>query len=435
MVHRFPADLKRELVDRIVASPSFSKSDRLTTFLLHICELERSGRAREIREQRIGETIFGRSDNFDPAIDSIVRSHASRLRLRLDQYFAQDGANESIRLRIPKGAYVPLFEVVEEQKSDPPIANSIPYREPKEQSLTRLAPPPAPERAPLPFYRRAIFVLPILASLALCGVVLRRNPSVWHKATPSDLLWRTVFAPGHQTLFVVGDGGANIFQNITRRRLTPEEYSSSSWLKDPAAQTPSGYSWAPIPSRSYTPNFSVDLAILLARLPQVADGQFSALTARELRLGNLKDAQAILLGSPGYNPWEQLLTKTQNFRMDLDPVENSISIQNTEPLPGEPAVYKWSQTEALSHRGYSLITLMQNLNGTGRILLLQGTTAEGDKAAGEFLFNRALIEPILRSATTSDGRLNNFEIVLETNFVAGGNIDTHMIASRIHPLR
>src|SRR5450756_51199 len=107
-----PQELKKELVERIVVSPSFSKSDRLTTFLLHVCELERSGRAKEICEQRIGEAIFGRQENYDPTMDSIVRSHASRLRLRLDQYFAQEGVHETIRVRIPRGGYVPHFETV-----------------------------------------------------------------------------------------------------------------------------------------------------------------------------------------------------------------------------------------------------------------------------------------------------------------------------------
>jgi hypothetical protein len=98
------------LVERIVASPSFVKSDRLCSFLTHICELSLTGRNDEINEVNIGARLFGRPD-YDPSIDGIVRSHASRMRQRLEQYFSQEGAEEPIRLTIPKGAYIPVFDL------------------------------------------------------------------------------------------------------------------------------------------------------------------------------------------------------------------------------------------------------------------------------------------------------------------------------------
>jgi hypothetical protein len=440
-----PAEAKNELVERIVASPSFNKSGRLSSFLLHVCELDRQGRSSEISEQQIGEAIFGRSENYDPSIDGIVRSHASRLRLRLDQYFMQEGRHERIRLSIPRGAYLPVFELrTEPEARDLPSPQEEP---PKSFEMVSPELPPAiPAGAPNVdsphrlLYRQRIFVLTGLVVVALlCLVVFRARRFTSHRmaaqiqSSPSDTLWRTMFIPGRETLFVVGDGGANMFENMAVKQITAEEYSSRAWLKEPLAQTPPGFSWAPIAIRVYTPYFAVGLAIQLARLPQVADGQLSVLFARDMRLDNLKDSQAILLGGPNYNPWEQLLVKNQNFHMVYDPVENSISIMNARPLPGEPAVFKWSQTDTKSHYGYSLIVLTRNLNGNGRILMLQGTTAQGDKAAGEFLFDRAQIEPILHRATTPDGHLNDLEIVLETNFIAGGNVDTRVVAVRIHP--
>src|SRR5271156_2376955 len=126
-------DPRWELVERIVASPSFIKSPRLCSFLMYICELSLRGRADEINELNIGEALFDRAPNYDPSMDGIVRSHASRLRQRLDQYFSEEGAQEPIRLLIPKGGYMPVFE---------PRTLSSPHPEPI--PFPRAADPAAP---------------------------------------------------------------------------------------------------------------------------------------------------------------------------------------------------------------------------------------------------------------------------------------------------
>jgi hypothetical protein len=98
-----------------------------------------------------------------------------------------------------------------------------------------------------------------------------------------------------------------------------------------------------------------------------------------------------------------------------------------------PRGYKWRQTDLLSHSGYSLISFGKNLNGNGHILQLEGSTAQGDEAAAEFLLDSARIDPIVRKAMSRDGRLSDFELVLQTNFVAGGNFDSNVVAFRVHP--
>ena len=104
-------DPRWELAERIVASPSFIRSPRLCSLLMHLCDLALHGRSDEISEQSIGVALFERAPNYDPSIDGIVRSHASRLRQRLEQYFSEEGAHETMRLSIPKGGYTPLFEI------------------------------------------------------------------------------------------------------------------------------------------------------------------------------------------------------------------------------------------------------------------------------------------------------------------------------------
>ena len=99
-----------QLACRIAASKGLSKSERLPRFLLYICELYLLGRAHEITEQRIGIQIFNRSVDYNPGEDNIVRSYARLLRKRLDIFFQGEGAGERLRIVIPRGGYVPVFE-------------------------------------------------------------------------------------------------------------------------------------------------------------------------------------------------------------------------------------------------------------------------------------------------------------------------------------
>ena len=102
-------DLRWALAQRIVNSQQFSKSPRLQDFLLYVCRCALEERSDEISEHRIGEQVFQRSANYNPNEDNIVRSQARLLRQKLEAYFASEGAQEPIILRIPKGGYAPEF--------------------------------------------------------------------------------------------------------------------------------------------------------------------------------------------------------------------------------------------------------------------------------------------------------------------------------------
>src|SRR5260370_6796129 len=124
-------DTRRELVDRVIASSVFSKSKRLSSLLTYVCDLALNGRANEVNEQKIGEAVFGRLPDYDSAIDGIVRTQASRLRQRLDLYFDGEGANEPIRIVIPRGGYVPFSEprfstqIAVPASPPPPVAQPV----------------------------------------------------------------------------------------------------------------------------------------------------------------------------------------------------------------------------------------------------------------------------------------------------------------------
>ena len=64
----------------------------------------------EIKEYSIGINGLSRKSDFNPQLDPSVRIHAGRLRRALHEYYHEIGRNDPIRIEIPKGSYIPLFQ-------------------------------------------------------------------------------------------------------------------------------------------------------------------------------------------------------------------------------------------------------------------------------------------------------------------------------------
>jgi len=67
-----PHQIKEELA-RIISSSEFTSSDMLARFLEFVVEETLAGRSDQIKEYTIGVKALGRSDDFNPQVDAIVR--------------------------------------------------------------------------------------------------------------------------------------------------------------------------------------------------------------------------------------------------------------------------------------------------------------------------------------------------------------------------
>lgn len=103
-----PERVREELV-RVLASSTFSSSERHRHFLSFVVEETLEGRAERIKAYTVATCVFGRSEDFDPQQDSIVRIEASRLRRQLEHYYLTEGTEDAVQIVIPKGTYVPQF--------------------------------------------------------------------------------------------------------------------------------------------------------------------------------------------------------------------------------------------------------------------------------------------------------------------------------------
>ena len=90
-------------LERILASRILAASPRQQALLRHIIIETLEGRGDRLKEFSLAVDVFGRSSAFDPRVDSIVRVQASRLRSQLTDYYAKEGAAETVRVEIPAG--------------------------------------------------------------------------------------------------------------------------------------------------------------------------------------------------------------------------------------------------------------------------------------------------------------------------------------------
>ena len=96
-------------MEAVLQSGIFTRAPNLESFFRYVCEHHFSGRAEQLKEYNIAVEALGRTPQFDQKKDSIVRVEAHRLRKRLSEYYAREGADHAIQILIPRGSYAPRF--------------------------------------------------------------------------------------------------------------------------------------------------------------------------------------------------------------------------------------------------------------------------------------------------------------------------------------
>ncbi len=107
---------------KVISSPNFRHSPKLQRFLCFLVEETLRGRAQQLREYVLGIEVFGRPASFDSRLDSLVRVEAHRLRAALNNYYKQDGQNDSLRIGMSPGSYIPCFTYHAAPKDDEVVA-------------------------------------------------------------------------------------------------------------------------------------------------------------------------------------------------------------------------------------------------------------------------------------------------------------------------
>ena len=424
-----------ELAQRVVAGRHFARSPLLSKFLLYVVSEMLEGRGDDISEHQIGVHVFDRPRDYRTLEDNIVRSYARQLRKRLAEYFADEGSSEAERIDIPLGGYVPVFipnseENGEQETADVAVemqghAKPLPMDE--HRAETEAASESKTSRWALGTALVAVYSALLIAATWYAA---NRAYVSRHPIEPAHALWAALFDGPANSYIVPSDAGFNLLEDLSRQPVPLADYIAGSYQELPLAGV-DPHSAEDLRTQQLTPFVDMQIASALSHLTEDDPQHVFIRFPRDLRLDDLKSANAVIIGSVGSNPWAGIAETNANFRIVDRPGMSGAEIVNMKPRPGEAASYASHWNEP-AHETFALIAFLPNLSGNGHLLVLEGLDVAGTQAAAEMLLHPSAIDPILKSATRPDGSLRNFEVLLRSTSIESNATGTQVIASRIY---
>lgn len=163
----------------VLQSGILDKAPNLKHFLEYVAQQYFSGSTEQVKEYSIAVQALHRQEQFDPQSDTIVRVTAHTLRKKLEQYYATEGTDHPVKIRLPAGKYVLQFE--HREQIPLPVADRVDVSPSPEPSIHT---PPSTNPTP----RKAREYLAILgaAGLLLLGGYFLHYHWAGSPARPDD---------------------------------------------------------------------------------------------------------------------------------------------------------------------------------------------------------------------------------------------------------
>lgn len=411
---------QREALERLLASRTFERSHRLQVLLKFITDALVDGRVEDIKEQTIGCAVFGRSPGYNQSEDNIVRVTARQLRVKIEEYYRNEGTRDEWLVQIPRGTYVPLF---------------LPRNSLQEHGSVSSLPAdstPSPEIRQAPVRRLWLWCLiGLCCALTVAVALLASDLARVRENGPVTILELLRPVSGRRLNVVASDATLQLYWHLTGKDVPLAEYATRNYLSPdnlpPEIAYKSGaWTYLNIAKPLDYSTFAV-LSQLLPALPkdQVSIRHASQLTARDFVQDN-----AILISSAAANPWVQLFEEKLNFQIRRMPDTQQV-IVNRDPRAGEAASYATTNLGSGSFVAYCRLALIPNLSGTGRILLISGPSGVSMEAAASFLTNPATARRLQeRFQVKTIQEIRSFEMVLRVVTREGVSESTEIVSYR-----
>jgi hypothetical protein len=357
--------------------------------------------------------VFGRPPGYNSSEDSIVRSHARLLRQKLVVYFETEGADEKIRIDVPKGHYLLVFPPRTSALTAPsPVIVAKPtIQDPELHEAPEIGAPghlhhPARSRIWLLWIGIGIIAGALLAAAGiwLSGSRLNRNVAT---------LWRP-FLTGDPPLLIYSNG---VFVGDSKNGM---RYATPKELQDPPGD---GHL-----IDHYTGIGEADGVYELTRLFDAAHATFILKRSHLVTWDEAKQRNLIFIGSPAENLAVQALPSNAEFTLFSSP--EASGYHNNHPQPGEPANYL--RPEHPLTRDYAIISFLPGVQPGKKMMWLSGLTTLGTQAAVEYASRPDSAAELLKVATGPNGAVRPFEALLETTIVGGVPLEMRLITIHVH---
>lgn len=404
-------------IDRIMKSHSLRGAESLSRLLQYCAKQSLEHPDEPLKEYQIAREVCGRAADFDPQSDSCVRVQASRLRLKLAEYYANEGVNDPIVVKLPKGGYHLVFE------RRPEVSAAQPAR-------PQPAPPrdtPAPEQRVPPVWWFAVIALLVclLISLTVVGSLLwSRKQSVASAPairTPQSLtgplaeFWRP-FITAPERPWVIYSNAAFVGRPETGMRY----YNSSRDAKGPI----------------YDHYTGVGEVLAVHALDEAFASLGRGIRVKRGGLFSLDDANntnLIFVGSPSENLSLVDIPSAKEFvfqRVASGKRKGDLSIVSRHPKPGEAASYVASPSSSPLTEDYAVIGLVPGVSPQRMVMILAGTTTFGTEGAVEFVCRPDSVAKLLREIPGSANEMKPFEALVRIKIVRGVPVDAELVSVR-----
>jgi hypothetical protein len=403
-------------IDRLTSSHVLHGSESLCKLLRYLARHVLDHPGTPIKEYQIATEVFGRSADFDPQLDSMVRVQAGRLRVKLSEYYAGDGVEDPIIVELPKGTYVLAFHHRVAVTARTPVAGNG----------TAAAQPAVEAVAPRGKWIFAIATLTFLlavASVVILSLVSNRNSAqagISHDETVAPAAMKVFwngFVSGQDEPWVIFSNAKFVGRPELALRYYDSEKDKNTTIFD-----------------QYT---GVGEVLAVHALDHLFAGFHREIRVKRGSLFSLDDAKnnnLIFVGSPLENLTLLEVPGTEDFvfhRVTSGARKGDPEILNVHPQPGEPKEFLGTPIGEPLTEDYAVIALVKGLEPSQAVLILAGDTTIGTQAAVEYVCNKNSVEQLLlRLSTAQTGQLKPFEAVIRVKVTRGVPVLTELVALR-----
>jgi len=399
-----------EQMNRILASRHLRQARSLEKFLSYVIEKKLAGDEDELKEYTIGLEVFARGTDYDPRRDAVVRVQANMLRKRLASYYENEGRTDRIVIEIPKGHYIPQFQL-----KDQAPTGEMPAAPDDAVEIIDGARTPLRRYWPTILRVAATFILGLLTAIAYqsyresieAKMRTTRKPITDEAYSP---LWDKFFDPGVENILAYG---------------TPQFFSANGvYLRDVEINSPQDERAAARlnslkkafhhqfePTEVYTGVGETHGVYLLTKFFSKTAKELQVTRSRMVGWNELENKNVIFLSSMRFHTLAKELPYPSDFT--INPGIDK-GVYNMNPQEGEERRYG-------GNSDYAVITLWPGKLHQRRILVLSGATTWATLAAAEYVTNAEYLRRLnshLEECRIKSGRANHapyFQILLRSD--------------------
>jgi hypothetical protein len=399
-------------IEKLTNSHILHSSESLCKLLRYLAEhsLDHPGLA--LKEYQIATEVLGRPQGFDPQSDSTVRVQAGRLRVKLTEYYLQEGSDDPVVVELPKGSYALTFHL---RPAQPSISSALPLSFESKPRVAALRPSKYK-------WMIAVGILAVLlaASLGTNAILLsqkaRTQASTQSIPTAYEIFWNR-FAVDPMPPWVIFSNGSFVGRPETGMRYFNAASDAGSFVLD-----------------HYTGVGEVLAIHQLDRLFTLFNRQLRVKRGALFSLDDAKNNDLIFVGSPSENLTLLDIPGTREFifrRLDSGPRKGDLAVINVHPQPGEPSVFIGTPANQATTEDYAVVSLLPGLDPSRSILILAGNTTFGTQAAVEYVCREDSVKELLQHLKVDKPTdLKPFEALLHVRVAHGVPVTTELISVR-----